>query len=230
MPQDKEHHPTVEDRIRYLISQSHLSQAKFAHRLGISPANLSKYLSGKLPISSGLINRIVADMGVSKLWLSDGCGVPYERPSHHNVMDIRPVATASSHSVPIYDIDVTAGCVDLSRLLTDDRIMGAISLPDIGPDCAIVRVKGNSMTPVINSGGFVAIRRISNTECIFWGQIYVIMLEDYRMVKYLRRHPRDTSKVILRSANPDYDDMVVSRKDILGLYLVETILNFDVRC
>lgn len=228
MPETKE--LTVEDRIRYLISQSRLSQARFAHRLGISPANLSKYLNGKLPVSNGLINRIVADMGVSKLWLSEGCGVPYERPGHHNVMDVRPVPTMSGQPVPVYDIDVTAGCVDLSHLLTDDRIMGCISLPDIAPDCAVVRVKGNSMAPVINSGGFVAIRRISNPECIFWGQIYVIMLEDYRMVKYLRRHPEDSGKVILRSANPDYDDMEVNRKDIIGLYLVETILNFDVRC
>lgn len=132
--------------------------------------------------------------------------------------------------VPVYDLDVTAGCVELSRLLTDDRIVGCIALPNIGPDCAIVRVSGNSMTPVINNGGFVAIRRIANTDCIFWGQIYVIMLEDYRMVKYLRRHPSDPDLVLLRSANPDYDDMEVPRKDIIGLYLVESVINYDIRC
>jgi phage repressor protein C with HTH and peptisase S24 domain len=54
-------------------------------------------------------------------------------------------------------------------------------------------------------------------------------MEDYRMVKYLRRHS-DNDKVILHSANPDYDDMEVSRKDIIGLYLVEAILNYDIRC
>lgn len=221
---------TITERIRYLIDQSRLSQANFARRLGMDPANLSKHLSGKLPITAGLINRIVADMAVSKTWLADGIGLPFDRPEHHNTLSEQPAISHKSHPVPVYDLDVTAGCVELSRLLTDDRIIGSIALPNLGRDCAVVRVSGDSMTPVIHNGGYVAIRRISNPGCIFWGQIYVILLEDYRMVKYLRRHPSDPALVVLRSANPDYDDMEVPRKDILGLYVVESVINYDVRC
>lgn len=50
------------------------------------------------------------------------------------------------------------------------------------------------------------------------------------MVKYLRRHPSNPSLVVLRSANPQYDDMEIPRKDILGLYVVESVINYDVRC
>lgn len=223
-------HTSVSDRIRFLIDHSRLSQAAFARRLGMDPANLSKHLSGKLPVTSGLINRIVADMNVSKSWLADGIGLPFERPQHHTVLSEQPAPSPLCHPVPVYDIDVTAGCVELSRLLTDDRIVGSIALPDLPRDCAILRVSGDSMIPVINNGGFVAIRRITNLDCIFWGQIFVIMLEDYRMVKYLRRHPSDPSLVVLRSANPQYDDMEVPRKDILGLYVVESVINYDLRC
>ena len=53
-------------RIRYLISQSRLTQANFSKRLGIDPTNMSKHLNGRLPITEGLINRIAVDMGVSK--------------------------------------------------------------------------------------------------------------------------------------------------------------------
>lgn len=223
-------HTTVADRIRYLIDQSRLSQAAFARRLGMDPANLSKHLSGKLPITPGLINRIVADMSVSKTWLADGSGIPFERPGHHTTLSERPPLSTQCHPVPVYDLDVTAGCMELSSLLTHDRIVGSIALPNLPRDCAVVRVSGDSMTPVINNGGFVAIRRISNLDCIFWGQIYVILLEDYRMVKYLRRHPSNPSLVVLRSANPQYDDMEIPRKDILGLYVVESVINYDVRC
>ena len=62
---------------------------------------------------------------------------------------------------------------------------------------------------------------------IFWGSVYVVVTEDYRMVKVVRRH-QNPDMVILHSVNPNYDDMDVPRSKILALYLVETILNYDV--
>ena len=92
----------------------------------------------------------------------------------------------------------------------------------------MVRVSGDSMSPVIHNGDYVALRELSNIEQIFWGQIYVVLLDDYRLIKFLRRHP-DPAKVILRSANPDYDDMEISRTDIRELMLVQHILHLDTR-
>ena len=85
------------------------------------------------------------------------------------------------------------------------------------------------MSPTICDGGYVAIRPINDMRNIFWGQIYVVGLEEYRMVKFVRKHP-DNSMVILHSANPAYDDMEVLRSDIKSLYLVENILNYSRRC
>ncbi len=223
---------TVIDRIRYLIEQSRLSQAQFARRINIDPSNLSKHLSGKLPVSESLINRIVVDMGVSKQWLRDGADIPFAKERHATEIEIsRPLTMNDSkrQGSPVYDIDVTAGCAELSRMFTQDRIVGVIDLPRINPSCNIVRVSGDSMSPVIKNGGFIAIRPISDQRNIFWGQIYVIVMEDYRMVKFLRRH-NDSDKVILHSANPDYDDMEIYRSEIIGLYLVESIINYDIRC
>ena len=57
---------------------------------------------------------------------------------------------------------------------------------------------------------------------------YVVLLDDYRLIKFLRRPP-DPAKVILRSANPDYDDMEISRADIRELMLVQHILHLESR-
>ena len=43
------------------------------------------------------------------------------------------------------------------------------------------------------------------------------------MVKYLRRHP-DDSKVVLRRANPAYDDIDVPKSAIRGLFFVNKIV------
>ena len=113
-------------------------------------------------------------------------------------------------------------------MFADDRIIGHVNVPGVSSDCKIVRVSGNSMEPVINNGDYIAVREIHDTSVIFWGQIYVIMLDDYRMVKYLRRHT-DEDMVILRSANKDYDDIELPKTAIRGLLFVNNIIHIDTR-
>ena len=209
----------VAQRIKFLIRQQRISQARFARRLGIDPANLSKHLNGHLPITSGLINRIAVDMGVSKRWLATGDDLPYAKA----------VSDTGRGLTPIYDIDVTAGHAELSREFTDENIIGAMHLDRISPDSVIVRVNGDSMEPEILDGSFVAIRPVSDLDTIFWGQIYVVVLDDYRMLKHLRRHS-DPDKVVLHSSNPAYDDMEIPRGKIRSLYMVEAVLNLTIRC
>ena len=48
------------------------------------------------------------------------------------------------------------------------------------------------------------------------------------MVKYVRRHA-DAGKVILRSENPEYDDMEIDRGDIRELMFVQNIIHIDTR-
>ena len=223
---------TVADRIRYLMYQSRMSQARFARRIGMDPANLSKALNGRNPISDSLINRIVVDMGVSKKWLRDGGDVPFGKPAHaREILIDEPLDPVESTAAgtPVYDIDVTAGRIPLPEMFTPANLTGFVSLPGIPRDTRIVRVNGDSMSPTICNGGYVAIRPINDTRNIFWGQIYVIQLDDYRMVKFVRRHP-DPLRVILHSDNPAYDDMEIDRADIISLYIVESIINYQLRC
>ena len=218
-------------RMRYLMEIARMSQADMSRRLGMDPATLSKILSGKLPVTEGIINRVVADMGVSKRWLRDGDDLPFAKPVRARTIDSPEISDdLPCRGVPVYDIDVTAGFGSLDRMFTQEHIIGMVDLPRISPDAAIVRVSGDSMSPTVPSGAFVAVRDVTAAPAIFWGQIYVVVMDSYRMVKFLRRHPSDPSLVILHSDNPAYDDMDVALADIRRLYIVEAILNYDVRC
>lgn len=221
----------IRQRLVYIIDEAagSVSRAEIARRIGMDPSNLSKHLTGRLPVSDALINRMVVELGVSKSWLTEGRGVPFEKFSPETVVAVGDVAS-NQRGIPVYDVDVTAGCRPLERLLTDDNIAGYVDLPRINPECVLVRVNGESMEPQIIDGGFVAIRPVRTKSAIFWGQIYVVMMEDYRMVKILRRHPSDSQMVILHSVNPDFDDMEVARTDIQALFLVESILNVRNLC
>jgi len=227
------------DRIRYLIRLSRRNQQQFSRLIGIDPSNLSKILSGRMPVTDSFVNRLVVNLGVSKRWLVDGRDVPFPRGEYVRelspaegsgpaaVVTAAPTAGVRPKGAPVYDIDVTAGCMELSSMFTDENVIGYLDLPGLNPDRPVLRVTGDSMTPRLRDGSYIAIRPVSDRSPIAWGQIYVVVVEDYRFVKFVRRHP-DPSMVILHSANPDYDDIELPRRDILHLYLVESVINYDI--
>ena len=214
------------NRIKFLISELRLKQNSFARRINTDISNFSKHLNGKLPIGDTLINRIVVNFGVSKTWLLTGEGVPFPKTEVPKLVVSN--LDSSEKGSPVYDIDVTAGCASREMLFADDRIVGNVDVPGVPLDCKIVRVSGDSMSPVINNGDYIAVREIRDMSVLYWGQIYVVLLEDYRMVKYLRRHS-DPDKVILRSENPQYDDIELPRSQVRGLFFVTNIIHIDTR-
>ena len=218
-------------RIKYLMKELNYRQADFARKIDVDTSNLSKYLNGRLPLSEALINRIVVNMGVSKQWLTEGDDLPFAKASTPKALTL-PTAEMlpAGKGTPVYDIDVTAGAVPRAMMFTDDQIMGWIDLPEMAEMAGsrIVKVNGDSMKPVICSGDYVALRELTNMQYIYWGQIYVVLLDDFRMIKYVRKNA-DPRLVTLRSANPEYDDMEILRADIRELMLVQTILHMDQR-
>ena len=222
-------------RLRYIIDEMKLTQNEFSRQIGIDSSNLSKYLNGRLAINESLINRIVINLGLSKRWLETGDDLPYAKSQpalpNRTLIDghisCEP-SGAVNPGVPVYDIDVTAGVMLRSMMFADENIIGYIDLPDMSQRCRIVKVSGDSMAPVIRNGDMLAVRELTNAQHIFWGQIYVVLLDDYCMVKYVRRHA-DAGKVILRSENPEYDDMEIDRGDIRELMFVQNIIHIDTR-
>ena len=210
---------TVVDRIKYLIKLSRHTQASFSTLIGVDPASLSRVMSGKSEPSEGFINRIVVNLGVSKDWLTRGADVPFPRTA-------AAISRDNVQGAPVYDIDVTAGTTPLSRMFTVERVIGHVKLPGLNPELPIVRVSGDSMQPKLNSGCYISIRPIALDAPISWGSIYVVVLPDFRLVKYVRRNA-DPALVTLHSANPNYDDIEIRRADIEALYLVENVINHD---
>ena len=238
-------------RIKQLMEDGHYNQSEFAKKINMNASNLSKHLNGKLAVSEALLNRLVINLGVSKQWLTDGIGsaynttpastvaVPVIHTTSDNVITTSDITSSQTdgtsaksamikRGAPIYDVDITAGQRGRSMLFEEENIIGYITLPSIPSDCHIFHVTGDSMTPVINNGDFLAIREVTNPSLIFWGQIYVLLLDDYRMVKYVRRHA-DPNMMILRSANPEYDDIEIQRSDISKLFIVTNVLRIDSR-
>ncbi len=226
---DAQNNAEIIDRIKYLMRELGMKQVQFAQRLGVDTSNLSKYLNAHMPLSESFLNRIVVNLGVSKEWLLEGTDLPFGKTQVPVGGDPLTAVSAAGGGTPVYDVDATAGAASgRNELFASDNIVGWVNLPNVSPNCRIVRVSGDSMAPVILDGDFIAVREVSNPNQIYWGQIYVIQLDDFRLVKYLRRHT-DPNMVVLRSANPEYDDMDVRRADIHEMLLVQHILHLNTR-
>ena len=229
---DSQKNAEIIARIKYLMKEMGVRQVQFAERIGVDTSNLSKYLNAHMPLSDSFLNRLVVNLGVSKEWLLDGTDLPFgktpmrlDSPDGHMALMNGDAISAT----PVYDVDATAGASSgRNELFSNENIVGWVNLPNMSPNCRIVRVSGDSMAPVIQDGDFVAVREVSNPNQIYWGQIYVVQLDDFRVVKYLRRHT-DPNMVVLRSENPHYDDMDVRRTDIHEMLLVQHVLHINTR-
>jgi SOS-response transcriptional repressor LexA len=224
---DSQKNTEIIARIKYLMKEMGLKQVQFAERIGVDTSNLSKYLNAHMPLSESFLNRMVVNLGVSKEWLMEGTDLPFGKSVVR--VDAENAPAVGTGATPVYDVDVTAGVASgRNELFANENIVGWVNLPNMSPDCRIVRVSGDSMAPVIMDGDFVAVREVSNPNQIYWGQIYVVQLDDFRLVKYLRRHT-DPNMVVLRSENPNYDDMDVRRSDIHEMLLVQHVLHLNSR-
>lgn len=220
-------------RIRELIKMFGVTQNDFADKISTDRSNFSKHLNGKLPISDSLINKIVVGLGVSKNWLKSGEGdIFYMQTTHTHSMRVSIPSDAIHNSgqqgAKIYDIDVTAGISGRELTFTSEKQIGVIDVPYINKNANIVKVSGDSMQPVICNGDLIAIRPVQNMNLLFWGQIYVIILDDYRMVKYIRKNS-NPNMVTLKSENPAYDDIEIPKTEIRHLFIVENIIRIDNR-
>lgn len=221
---------SIASRVKELIKELGISQNEFADRIRTDRSNLSKQLNGRLPVGDVLVNKIVVGLGISKKWLTEGDGEKYilkPVPSPSGSITIHPemLKDGDACGTKVYDIDVTAGPSGRALEFSSEHIVGSLDLPSISRSSHIVKVSGDSMSPVINNGEMLVIREVKN-NLIYWGRIYVVVLEDYRMVKYIRKHVNPET-VILRSANPNYDDIEIPKTEIKSLFLVENIIHME---
>lgn len=207
---------SVKQRLIQFIKYKGISQRKFENIIGVS---------------NGFINNISKSIGAEKLyriasafpelntiWLLTGDGEMLNTEKQEGLKK-------DVDSTPVYDIDATCGTQYREIIFTEDTIIGHVSLPGISKDSCIVRANGDSMEPKIFDGNMVVIREIKCWQDIFYGQMYLILLDEYRMIKYIRRYePDEDNYIILRSENTKYDDIKLRKDKIRKLFIVENIL------
>lgn len=213
-----------------------MGQTAFEVAAGLSRGSIAK----KTGFSADSLEKIASyctDLDIT--WLVTGAGSMYKNvdtdinidPEREeklvNVEQIKPTSTLTGRrGALVYDIDATCGVMSRPMDFAVERVIGVVDLPEIKESSPIIRANGDSMEPVIFDGDRIVVREVINKSSLFYGQIYLIITEEYRMIKYIRKCAEDEDNyVILRSKNKEYDDIKIHRREIIKLFVVENILS-----
>ena len=140
-----------------------------------------------------------ADVASARTCTSDVFGEGIVQDIHHP----KSIERRTLQSVPLYHIDAAA---NLRTMLSDEAqyAEGTITVPN-APRCdGAIHVRGNSMTPLIDSGDIIAFRFLASPADAIFGEVYLVSYhkgdEPYLAVKYVERSSRP-GYVTLRSEN-----------------------------
>lgn len=125
------------------------------------------------------------------------------------------------------DIDAFAGKVDIVTEDIQEYITGYIYIPEFSKADLYINVRGHSMYPKYAAGEIISLKRVNDMTEIQFGQVYVVVTEENRVIKYVRKG-KDHNHFKLVSENPKFDDYEVDRKKVKAMFLVLGKISKDV--
>jgi phage repressor protein C with HTH and peptisase S24 domain len=222
-------------RLIQFIAFLGISQRDFAKSCGFSTGYLNSLKNGTEPGTGKMFKILSSYPQLNKQWLLSGEGEMLMKDTGPRVAEVAPryelPESDDMVSIPIADIKAAAGggYQNSHELMSGDFIQLPPTLTKSGKHLCI-RIKGNSMSPTLQDGGFVVIRFIDKGD---WRNIInerVYVITDNEGNTYLKRvRNRFTNGfLVLTSDNPDkatYPNFNLQQNELLNIWYVEWYLS-----
>lgn len=176
-------------RLKEAMEEAHIAQRELADKAQINEGSVSQYIHGTYKpgnINAGKMGEV---LNVNPMWLM-GFDVP-------KYVEIASANSVKSTRVPVLGM-VAAG----SPIEAIENIRDYVDIPsDWVGDYRGFIVHGDSMSPRIQDGDILIVRRQSDAES---GDIVVAMVDGNATVKKLIKHK---NSITLQPFNPSYEPM-----------------------
>lgn len=230
---------TFHERLSLFIESLGLKPTSFELEMGFSNGSISKALNEKRSISSDRLETIVykhPELNVE--WLLTGRGkmsksLADQTRSESTVIERQILVDSKDNNmiIPITDIKAAAGSgyINTDVLKISDFVQLPVTLLKKGKHMC-VRIKGSSMSPTLQDGGFVVIRLLEKSEWLNLISHRVYVVSDLDGMTYLKRvRNRFTNGfIVLTSDNPDkatYPNFNLQQNEIVSIWYVEWYLS-----
>lgn len=211
------------ERLNQLMSERGIKQVDildackpYCEKYGvkIDKSHLSQYVSGAVQPGQDKLSILGMALNVSEAWLM-GYNVSRERDDAPEPSNIRAVITDGIYNVPVFG-SVSAGFGAYASDCVLDYIPVIIKNPSDVDNTIAIKVDGDSMSPKIENGDIIVVRRQTSVDS---GDIGVVLLDgDEGLVKRIVYGP---TWIELQSINEKYsvqrfDGAEVQRLRVVG--------------
>ncbi|MGY0407423.1 MAG: LexA family transcriptional regulator [Polaribacter sp.] len=205
----------------------------FAEFLEIKPTTLSMWHKRNTMDIELLFNKCEL---LNAEWLLTGQGemlkteMVVNKPSA--IYKLKTDNIKDNQSVPLYNLEASAGLVSLFSSHNDQTPIDYIQIPNL-PKCdGALTVTGDSMYPLLKSGDIIMYKELSNEIAnILFGEMYLISLDldgdEYVSVKWIQRSDKGEKYIKLVSENQHHQPKDVALKKVRALALVKASVRIN---
>lgn len=197
----------IAERLKKAMDIAQISQTELAKRTGIGKSSISTYLSGSYEPKQKNIYRMALALGVNEAWLM-GADIPMARDIKEDYIS-NPI-TAQFNSLPdnvipmprTYKVPLIGTIACGQPILAVENADEVVEVPEYVQADFALRCKGDSMINArIFDGDIVYIHSQPEVEN---GQIAAVRIGEEATLKKVYY---TGSRLVLRAANPLYDDL-----------------------
>ena len=220
----------MNNRLKLIRKELSFTQEALGQKLGITKSALSMIETGKQALSERNKNILVQDLNVNPGWLENGKGDMFNAPPDVKPFLKRTDYTMPFQSVPLYNVEGTAGLVPLFHDNSSYKPIDYIHIPNV-PKCdGAIYVVGDSMYPLLKSGDIVLYKQLHNMDDIFWGDMYLLSIdidgEEYITVNYIQKSDRP-GYVKLVSQNVHHAEKDVEKAKIRAIAFIKASIRMN---
>lgn len=214
---DRDYSPIISRILEYATSIN-MKKGAFEKSIGKSEGYFNKVQNPGSDVIADIVRKYPE---VNGEWLATGEGTMI-KPE----LDITSTPMGRD-TLPVFDTYGRAGRPELVNAQENVNILEYITVPGYSDCVGWVKVKGSSMSGLIEDGEYVAIK-IATKDRVLYSQVYYIVFGgDFPpepIIKYIRK---GSSKDYwtLRSHNPNWEDVEVKISDIQSVFMVKIAVN-----
>ena len=200
---------TFSNRLNKAMIIRDIKASALSEKTGISKSSLSEYLSGKYEAKQNGIYLLAKALNVSEAWLM-GLDVPMTRNDDDTLKKIGAIPLSGENMVKIPILGTVKAGYDY---LAEENIIGTIKvnmdLVKDGSEYFALKVKGDSMQPILYEDDVVIIKRQNDCED---GQIAVVLINGEEGT--IKKVKKSSNGIWLQPFNNNYEPLVFTNDEI----------------
>lgn len=196
----------IGQRIKKVRKELGLTQEEFANKLGLHRNTIKKYENGESIPSTKFLKLLEYEFGINPRWILKGEGEMF-LPSNYEKRkeELYKIGFPKIKYIPIIGY-VSAGIPEREEW----KIMDWIAIPESSRGSFALIVDGTSMEPLIPKRSIIIVYEIFSPLELKDGDIVVACIDgEYT----LKRFFLEKGKIILRSENKNFKDIVIDPKE-----------------